>query len=258
MQAIYLQAVKAIAEIEKDNFEIVRLEFDILTTTITSRSIVRNLHPQYEYQLFAFSDDRIQGLEIELFVDRGGQWVSLAKDADNSAAGITYRPSESAQFLIEVRVTSFSENYNAGHFAFLAAHDGESQSDPLNQPAAGCDVQKQLTKLQFFTSNITIGFSDTGENFDFKESDSYVSLFQVDPAVSKFTHVTDSQTSFYTVNSKDCGDQKQVYVFDVTSEAGHDYIFSLDLNQNKLFVLGYTADDTLFAIIYELSRVFRE
>lgn len=256
MQPIYLLATKAVSEIENDGFEIVRLEFDILSTGSPSRATVRNLYPAYEYQIFAFGDERIKSLEIEIYIDRNGEWSSVSKESSGeSAVGITYRPAQSAQFLVEVRVTEFAESYNAGHFVLLAAHDGESQVEPIDVPASGCDLNSRLPKLQFFTSNIMVGLSDTGEEFSFEEVESYVSLFKIDEKISKITHATDSQTSIYSINSKDCGDNEDVYVFDVTSDAGFDYIFSLDLHQNKLFVLGYTTDETLFAIVYELSRV---
>lgn len=259
MQPIYLLATKAVSEIEKDGFEIVRLEFDILSTGSPSRATVRNLYPAYEYQIFAFGDERIKSLEIEMYIDQNGEWSSVSKQTSNeSSVGITYRPTQSAQFLFEVRVTEFAESYNAGHFVLLAAHDGESPADPVAAPTDGCDLNARLPRLQFFTSNIMVGLSDAGEEFNFQEAETYVSLFKVDEKVSKITHATDSQTSVYNINTKECGDNENVYVFDVTSDAGFDYIFSLDLNQNKLFVLGYTSDEQLFAIVYELSRVTRE
>ena len=80
-------------EVENDQ-EIVRMEFDILSSSASSKITMRTLYSGWTYGICAFGDYRISDLDIKVYKDMDGEPVLLKKDDDASdVAVVTIEPS---------------------------------------------------------------------------------------------------------------------------------------------------------------------
>jgi hypothetical protein len=90
------------------NYEIVRIEFDILTAQKTSTTSTRTLSRGYEYFICAYGDDRFKDIDLNVYIKRGNQWVLVDKDEDTSSvAVVTVTPTERSEYKFEISAYSF-------------------------------------------------------------------------------------------------------------------------------------------------------
>lgn len=100
--------------------EIVRMEFDILSSTKTT---YRVLTSDYAYGIFAIGDSRIADIDLKVYKYVNEQWTLVAKDdSDNSYALVTIEPLSTATYRIEISAYSFAEGHDVGHYGLLIYH----------------------------------------------------------------------------------------------------------------------------------------
>lgn len=110
-----------ILEDDKDQ-EIVRMEFDILTTT---KSTYRNLSASWTYSIVAFGDYRFQDIDVKVYrKTSSGQWKEVASDDDESSiALVSVSPKTDGEYRIDITAFSFTEGYSGGHYGLIVCHD---------------------------------------------------------------------------------------------------------------------------------------
>lgn len=105
----------------KQDMEIVRIEYDIVTT---EKESYRMMSDQYEYGIIAFGDDRIKDLDVRVYAWNGSDWALVAKDSDSSnVAAANVSPSSSGNYKIVVSAYSFNDDYTAGHYGLIIFHE---------------------------------------------------------------------------------------------------------------------------------------
>ena len=111
-----------VSYIENDmNYEIVRIEFDILSTTKTS---IRTLSEGYNYTICAYGDDRFKDIDVKVYVKQNGSWVEVEKDEDVSAtAVVSVTPAYTREYKIEIKAYQFDSGYSVGHYGLIICHN---------------------------------------------------------------------------------------------------------------------------------------
>tara|TARA_R110000751_G_scaffold307869_1_gene433320 strand:+ start:104928 stop:105389 length:462 start_codon:yes stop_codon:yes gene_type:complete len=111
---------ETVREVFEEKMEIVRMEFDIVSSS--SSITYRTLYKDIDYIVFAFGDFRVKDLDIKLFHLKNEEWVQVDKDNDErSSASVKIRPSESQLYRIEISVYEFFTGYTAAHYGLFVA-----------------------------------------------------------------------------------------------------------------------------------------
>lgn len=111
-----------VSYIENDmNYEIVRIEFDILSST---KSSIRTLSSGYDYTICAYGDERFKDIDIKVYVKQGGEWVYVDKDEDvSSTAVVSVTPSYTREYKIDITAYEFEPGYSVGHYGLIICHN---------------------------------------------------------------------------------------------------------------------------------------
>ena len=122
MQPILEAAGPWVQYLESDlEQEIVRMEFDIITS---SKSTFRTLSSGWNYGILAFGDFRITDIDVKLYRWEYGQWNLVEKDNSKDSSAIVFiKPTETADYKIEITAYSFDKGYNAGHYGLIVFHE---------------------------------------------------------------------------------------------------------------------------------------
>ena len=120
---IYRQGAQRVSNYDDEGKEIVRIEYDLI---FSKKVTYRDLSSDWEYTIVGFADDGVKDLDLKLFEwdDLLEQWTEVASDAlEDNYPVMTYKPSVSAQYKIEVIVYSFHEGYSAARYGLIIYHD---------------------------------------------------------------------------------------------------------------------------------------
>jgi len=121
MEPILARAEPLIEKIEKENFEIVRMEFDIISK---EKVTYRMLYKDWEYGIVAFGDYRIKDIDVAVYEKIKGKWKLVEKDAENDdEAMVTIRPYKDGEHKIEISVYKYNKDYSVGHYGLLVIHE---------------------------------------------------------------------------------------------------------------------------------------
>ena len=102
--------------------EIVHMQADIITTD--GISFTRTLHQGWTYGIMAFSDERIEDLDIILYIDDDGEWIEIERDdEEDNYPSVIIEPSETEVYLIDLDPYTFSEDYEAAHYGMVIYHE---------------------------------------------------------------------------------------------------------------------------------------
>ena len=120
MRPILSDATHYIMYLENNNYEIVRLEFDILKET---SSTYRWLQSDFEYGVLAFGDYRILDIDILIYKEVDGNWVLIKNDTDAKSNALVYiKPSETGFYKIDIVPFKIAEGYPGGHYGMIFFH----------------------------------------------------------------------------------------------------------------------------------------
>ena len=121
MEPILARAEPLIEKIEKEDFEIVRMEFDIIST---EKETYRMLYKDWEYGIVAFGDYRIKDIDVAVYEKVRGKWKLVEKDAENDdEAMVTIKPYRDGEYKIEISVYKYNRDYSVGHYGLLIIHE---------------------------------------------------------------------------------------------------------------------------------------
>lgn len=121
MKPILTDALSYIQSAEDKNYEIVRMEFDIINET---KSTYRTLQEGWTYGVIAFGDYRISDIDIEVYKDVDGTWTLIQKDNDVAAnASVVIKPSSTGMYRIDIIPYRFVSGYTAAHYGLLIYHE---------------------------------------------------------------------------------------------------------------------------------------
>jgi len=121
MAPILAEALPIVQGIEEKGFEIVRMEFDLVSGTSTT---FRSLYSQWSYGIVAFGDYRLEDIDIAVYKDVDGQWFMVERDAEaKSRAKVLIRPSVSGSYRIDVKAYKFKTGYQVGRYGLIIFHE---------------------------------------------------------------------------------------------------------------------------------------
>lgn len=121
MKPILTDALAYIQTSEDKGFEIVRMEFDIISDT---KSTFRTLQEGWNYVILAFGDYRIEDIDIEIYKDVDGTWTLIKKDAAAIAnASVIITPSSTGMYRIDIKAYKFGPGYTTAHYGMLIIHE---------------------------------------------------------------------------------------------------------------------------------------
>lgn len=121
LSPILEQAMPLIQKLEQNNYEIVRLEFDILKN---EKETHRKLFTEWEYGIIAFGEpDRVNDIDLEIYQQSGEDWVMVAKDTKEkgAAASINFTPNNDGTYKIKIKGYDFAEN--GSHYGLIIYHE---------------------------------------------------------------------------------------------------------------------------------------
>lgn len=121
MKPILSDALTYIQIAEDNGYEIVRMEFDIVSQP---KSTFRELHEGWSYGIIAFGDDNIIDIDIEVYKEVDGQWIMIQEDNEvTSYAALDVTPTTSGVYRIDIISYEFAKGSSAGHYGMLIFHE---------------------------------------------------------------------------------------------------------------------------------------
>ena len=121
MEPILAAARPLVEEIEDGDFEIVRMEYDLV---FGEKSTYRTLFDGWTYGIAAFGDYRIKDIDLSVYKKSNGRWKLVEEDAENDdVATVTIKPRTKEEYKIVVSVYRFNKGYNVGHYGLMIFHE---------------------------------------------------------------------------------------------------------------------------------------
>ena len=120
MMPIYKQGNELIKIVEEKDLEIVRMEYDIVTTK--KKNSWRILVKDVKYSVIVFGDYRIKDIDVAVYRYVNKEWVKVTKDKkEDSFAIVSLSPDKTEEYKIEISVYEFKEGYTAAHYGLFVA-----------------------------------------------------------------------------------------------------------------------------------------
>ena len=121
MEPILAAAEPLVEEIEGGNYEIVRMEYDLI---FGEKSTYRTLFDGYTYGIAAFGDYRIEDIDVSVYVKSRGDWKLVEEDAENDdVATVSIKPRVKEEYKIVISVYKFNKGYKVGHYGLMIFHE---------------------------------------------------------------------------------------------------------------------------------------
>ena len=121
MEPILAAAKPLVEKIERENYEIVRMEYDLI---FTEKSTYRMLFDGWTYGIAAFGDYRINDIDLSVYVKSRGDWKLIEEDAENDdVATVSIKPRIKEEYKIVISVYKFNKGYKVGHYGLMIFHE---------------------------------------------------------------------------------------------------------------------------------------
>jgi len=88
--------------------------------------------------------------------------------------------------------------------------------------------------------------------------DNEISIFELFEDLSKLTQKINDINSIYEINADNYDEETLVYEFFTTSEAGNNYVFTLDLNSQILQSIGMHDNGSFYMLVYHIKEFWTE
>jgi hypothetical protein len=123
MKPIMQDAMIYVDTIEAHNYEVVRMEFDLVSKT-KNKETFRQMSTDYTYSVWVFGDFRFDDIDVAIYQDMNGSWKQVAKDnSAESNALVTFKPEVDGMYKIEVIAYKFKPDYSIGHYGLIIFHE---------------------------------------------------------------------------------------------------------------------------------------
>ena len=121
MEPILAAAKPLVEEIEDGDYEIVRMEYDLI---FGEKSTYRTLFDGWTYGIATFGDYRIKDIDVSVYVKNKGKWKLFKEDAENDdVATVSIKPREKEEYKIVISVFKFNKGYSVGHYGLMIFHE---------------------------------------------------------------------------------------------------------------------------------------
>lgn len=124
MQSIHESGREIMKVIEDRGHELVHLEFDILSSTVPSKSVIRTLSSDYTYQVGVLGGEGISDIDLTVYKLRGDNWVRILDlDTDESYELTEGFIPDADLYRFLIVADEFAPGANGGHFSLVVSHD---------------------------------------------------------------------------------------------------------------------------------------
>jgi hypothetical protein len=121
MGSIIERANAVVERLEKKNYEVVRIEMDIVAG---EKETQRYLSSDWTYGAIAIADDRVEDLDIYVFKEVDGEWVQVKKDdTDDAIPAVALQPKETSLYKFVIKAHKYADGYSAAHYALMIYHE---------------------------------------------------------------------------------------------------------------------------------------
>ena len=121
MEPILAAAKPLVEEIEGGDYEIVRMEYDLI---FSEKSTYRTLFDGWTYGIAAFGDYRIKDIDVSVYLKSRGNWKLVEEDAENDdVATVSIKPRIKEEYKIVISVYRFNKDYTVGHYGLMIFHE---------------------------------------------------------------------------------------------------------------------------------------
>ena len=121
MEPILAAAKPLVEEIEGGDYEIVRMEYDLI---FGEKSTYRILFDGWTYGIAAFGDYRIKDIDLSVYAKSKGRWTLVEEDAENDdVATVSINPRTKEEYKIVISVYKFYKDYSVGHYGLMIFHE---------------------------------------------------------------------------------------------------------------------------------------
>jgi len=246
IKSIYQQGREAAKLIEEKGLEVVHIEYDILSSSSTTKSLQRSLSANYEYLLIAFSTDDITDLDIKLYKDIPNDWEFIdEQDSEGNFATVSVTPDSTKTYLIKVYANQFKQYQSAGYYGLLIAHGSKSDKADYSE----------LSNLGISTNETQYGVYED-EEIKINNTVETSTLFSFNKKLTQFIHKTETISSTYFINSKEYDASNNTYTLGVMSDAGNKYTYMINL-ENKTITALIVKDDKIRLVIFKIKNFWK-
>jgi hypothetical protein len=214
-----------VPEIEKQGYEVVHLDFSILSESDVDENARRSLFTDYEYIIYAYGDpETIKRLHTELYENKNGKWelsnTGTTLQGVPSSSAIKFVPLADKEYNIKTVVDEFaSPGKDAGRFFMIVAHKDASVILDVN---AQEDIKMNAKNLKITASNYT--------SADYQ--------FKINVNTSVIEQISSYSTKKYTlVKNVTDKDNTNYITYQIQDENGKQYGFQIDFTNNTIILL---------------------
>lgn len=221
---LYDYAKSFAAEMEKLGYEVVHLDFDILTSSDNKEYVKRSLYSDYEYAIAAYGDpDIFKSIRITLSESVNNEWKSIEEgQALNNWTNISafhVLPDEDKNYLITIYADQFMSQEKEGRFFLFIGHK------------AGAIVINSYAQEDYKVN------SKTGKEYpsNYRGTDSEFKIYLSKSEIEhKRAYVTDR---YKLVKNATSEDDKDFITYQIQDKYGKKYAFQINLTRKTIIIV---------------------
>ncbi len=114
---------ETIKTVEKENVEIVRMEFDLIFEG-KPKETLRTLVQGYTYGVLVWGDYKIKQMAVNVYKKVNGSWQFVITGTPSGSTTTAYvKIEETGEYKFEYHVIQLAEGFTGGHYGMLLIHD---------------------------------------------------------------------------------------------------------------------------------------
>ncbi|MCK9416836.1 hypothetical protein M0Q97_09290 [Candidatus Dojkabacteria bacterium] len=123
MKSIMNDVNEIISAVESQGSEVVKVEFDIVSTDV--KVSYRVLSPGWYYSIGVLGDYRSEDMDVEVYKQKSdGTYEFVVSDTKVSDYAVVYvSPTESAWYKFVIKCYKFKPGYTACHYGLIVVHE---------------------------------------------------------------------------------------------------------------------------------------
>jgi YHS domain-containing protein len=120
-------------ELTEENVEMLRSEFDILTSSDNTRSTYRYLYAGQTYRIGALGDSRIKDIDIYIYEPVDNSWIEVKRDNTSARdAKVEITPTVTKLYRIDIKAYAFESGYYFGYYGLFVASTTGATSEQIS------------------------------------------------------------------------------------------------------------------------------
>jgi hypothetical protein len=240
---IYNEATEVIKVFEEQGYQIVHLDFNILTLVDPTEETRRSFSDLYDYVILAYGDEsKLKKIKLELYISENTGWknVSTGKplmDNTNPTAFLTLTPTEIKDYLIKIVAEEFASGSKSGRIFF----------------AVGNKLRKSSVES---SARESVRWNRNTNNLKYSDYQSFSSTFEISVAEHLVKHTIYDTPIIYYIKEKGSTEAQEklgIYTYTCETIGGTPYILTIDTVQKTLMIIEFTGKTVLNGYVYHLN-----